>query len=72
MCMCTNVFIICVTLVVMQVTTVQLRLRWCKSKGKAKFLCFKASVNQGNLAGTHVGKWTAVVKIVRIFQTKYP
>lgn len=43
-----------------------------KCEGKAKFLHLKTSVNQGSLAGTHVGKWTAVVKIVDIFQTKYP
>lgn len=57
---------------VMQDTTVQLRFCQCKCEGKAKFLRLKTYVNQGSLAGTHVGKWTAVVKIVEIFQTKYP
>lgn len=56
----------------MQDTTVQLRFCRCKCEGKAKFLRLKTCVNQGSLAGTHVGKWTAVVKIVKIFQTKYP
>lgn len=57
---------------VMQDTTVQLRFCQCKCEGKAKCLHLKTYVNQGGLAGTHVGKWTAVVKIVEIFQTKYP
>lgn len=43
----------------------------CKCKGTAKFLHFRTSVNQCSLAGIHVGKWTAVVKTVGIFQTKY-
>lgn len=55
---------------VMQDTTARLRFCWCEWKGKAKFLQLKSSLNQGSLAGTHVGKWTAVVKIVEIFQTK--
>lgn len=54
---------------VMQDTTVQ--LKFCQCKGKDKFLRLKTSVNQGSIAGTHVGKRTAVVKIVKIFQTKY-
>lgn len=32
-------------------------------QGHAGFLCVKGSVNQRALAGTHLGKWTAVVKI---------
>lgn len=42
------------------------------ARGQAKFLCVKSSVNQKVLAGTNVGKWTAVVKIAEICQTEYP
>lgn len=42
------------------------------ARGQAKFLRVKSSVNQKVLAGTHVGKWTAVVKIAEICQTEYP
>lgn len=41
------------------------------AQGKAEFLRVKGSVNQKALAGMHVGKWTAVVKIAEICQTVY-
>lgn len=43
---------------------------FCDCECKAKFLHLKTSVNQGALARAHAGKWTAVIKIAEIFQTK--
>lgn len=71
LCVCRHVNVFIHMWLCWYVMQVQLRFCRCKCEGKAKFFCLKTSVNQGSLAGTHVGKWTAVVKIVEIFQTKY-